>query len=335
MASFAAIWLWIIALPSAFLDREYPIWQAKLRLLDTCDLGSIVVVGDSRAAADIIPALLPGKATNLAIGGSQPVESYFAVKRALACPNPPSVFVLSHSIDHFFHPDTFWTRSARFGFLRFQDLQDVYQTSVRLHDFSTYGTEADGLPPTLRNWMHATRFPPLHFASLMKGRLFARYWDNERFFERALMDRGHYFWGTAATSDVVTKEAQIRAFRISPVVDHYFKASLALLHDRGIAAVFVMAPINSETGSAIDPAVRAEFASYLRAYAARYPNLRFIGEDLPAWPDRFFGDRLLHMNPAGAELFSRRLAACLDQSRAEQICDLNPQPEIRVGYQTE
>ena len=114
LAGFAAVWLWIVALPSAFLDREYPIWQAKLRLLDTCDLGSILVVGDSRAAADIIPALLPGRASNLAIGGAQPVESYFAVKRALQCPNPPGRVVISHSMGHFFLPDTFWTRSARF-----------------------------------------------------------------------------------------------------------------------------------------------------------------------------------------------------------------------------
>jgi hypothetical protein len=179
--------------------------------------------------------------------------------------------------------------------------------------------------------MYASRFPPLYFASLVKGRLFARYWDNRAFFERALDDRGHYFWGTSAGSDVVTQEASLRAFRASPVVDHYFAATIALLHERGIAADFVVTPINSDTWSEIDPAVRDGFAAYLRSYADRYPNLRLIGETIPHWPERFFGDGLLHMNPAGAELFSHRLSECLSQPWDERACDLRWDAGIRTG----
>ena len=180
--------------------------------------------------------------------------------------------------------------------------------------------------------MYASRFPPLYFASLVKGKLFARYWDNRAFFERAVEDRGHYFWGTAAGSDIVTQEANLRAFRASPVVDHYFAATLALLRERGIPVDFVVTPVNADTWSEIDPTVRDGFAAYLRAYAERYPNLRIIGERIPHRPDRFFGDGLLHMNPAGAELFSRRLAECLSQSSEEQACDMRWDAGIQTGY---
>ena len=46
-ASFAAVWLWIIAAPMAFMDPEYPSWRAKIDLLDRCDLGEVIVLGDS------------------------------------------------------------------------------------------------------------------------------------------------------------------------------------------------------------------------------------------------------------------------------------------------
>jgi hypothetical protein len=94
----------------------------------------------------------------------------------------------------------------------------------------------------------------------------------------------------------------------------------------------VVAPINTDTWSEIDPAVRDGFAAYLGAYAARFPNLRIIGETIPHWPDRFFGDGLLHMNPAGAELFSRRLSECLGPARVEQECDLGWDAEVQTGH---
>ena len=57
--SFALIWAWVVAMPMAFMDPEYPSWRAKDVMLDRCDLGEAVVLGDSRAAADILPSRLP------------------------------------------------------------------------------------------------------------------------------------------------------------------------------------------------------------------------------------------------------------------------------------
>lgn len=331
LAGLAATWLWVAAAPIAFLDSEYPFWKAKLSLLRGCDIGSILVVGDSRAATDIVPRVLPGKATNLAIGGAQPVESYFAVKHALECPSPPQRVVISHSIGHFARPDTFWNRSVRFGFLGYDDLQDIYATSRRLNDFSVYGANDDGLPPAFRHWLYAVRFPAPYFASLVRSGLFLRYWDNRAALTRALDERGHYFFGTEAGSDTVTSEARLRVFQPTPVVDHYFDAMLALLHQRGIPVDFVTAPINEATSSEMDPNVRKNFSEYLQSYAERYPNLRIIGETIPSWPNKFFGDTFLHMNPSGADRFSRRLASCLRDGPHTGSCDLQWNPEIQTG----
>ena len=70
-------------------------------MLQRCDLGEVLVVGDSRAAVDVMPALLPVQVTNLAVGGGMPIEAYIAVARALACPVPPRRVVISLDAAHF------------------------------------------------------------------------------------------------------------------------------------------------------------------------------------------------------------------------------------------
>ena len=62
-------------MPLAYLDPEYPSWLAKRQMLGQCDLGDVLVVGDSRAAVNIVPALLDVKTTNLAVGGGQAIEA--------------------------------------------------------------------------------------------------------------------------------------------------------------------------------------------------------------------------------------------------------------------
>src|SRR3978361_1318359 len=57
--SFALIWAWIAAMPMAFMDPEYPPWRAKEVMRDRCDLGEVIILGDSRAPADILPTRLP------------------------------------------------------------------------------------------------------------------------------------------------------------------------------------------------------------------------------------------------------------------------------------
>ena len=86
LATFAVIWLWVAAVPLAYLDPEYPAWLAKQQMLAKCDLGEVVVVGDSRAAVDIMPVMLPVKTTNLAVGGGSPIEAYAAMRAPWRAP---------------------------------------------------------------------------------------------------------------------------------------------------------------------------------------------------------------------------------------------------------
>ena len=327
-AGFALAWVWVAAMPLAYLDPEYPVWRAKLAMLRRCDLGEVLVVGDSRAAVDVMPALLPVKTTNLAVGGGMPIEAYVTVARALACPVLPRRVVISFDAAHFAAPDLFWERTVKFGFVGPADLALLRRLARETGDDSLEAPKRpDGLPAALRGWIYAARFPPVYFSSLVSGGVFLRLWRNQATYAAALAARGQYFFGRDDGSSTVASEGHMAAFVPLPALDLYFDRMLALLAARGIPADFVAMPMNQATGRAVPLGVRAGFAAYLARYEARYPGFHVVGPAMPVWPDRYFGDGFSHLNPQGAALLSARFGRCL-QGRLDQASDLDCVPKL-------
>ena len=310
--TFVAVWAWVIAMPLAFLEPEYASWRAKQVLLDRCDLGNVLVFGDSRATVGIIPGRLGVKATNLAVGGGEAVEALAALRRALACPERPRLAIVSLDAVHFSRADLFWERTMRFGFLSAAALNELRDVSRRLKDSSVYEERhTDGIPSPLRDWLYLAHFPPYYFGSLIEGRALWRWRHNQGNLAASVEARGQYYFGTAEGSNTVAADGQLVAFRPLPVLDWYFDRMLALLAARGIPTVFLPIPVNETTAHAIRPAVAEGFAAWLEGYEKRYPGFRVAGPVVVAWPDRMFGDGFSHLNPAGAALLSDILAQCL------------------------
>lgn len=329
-ATFLATWAWIAFVPLAYLDPEYPAWRAKSALLDRCDIGEVVILGDSRAAVDVIPALLPVPATNLAVGGGKPVEAWSALKRVLACPTPPRRVLLALDPAHFMKLDLFWERGVRFGFISPDDLRELAALSRATGDARLLSPASpDGLPASLRVHLYAIRFPTLYFNSLLRGGVFLRWWPNHNRLVAALESRGQYFFGTGHGADAVALDGHLDAFSPSPVLDRYFDMILQRLAERGIPVDFIAMPVNRSTDREIKPALRQGFTAYLAGYQARYPGFHVVGEAMRHWPDALFGDVFSHLNPEGAMRFSQWLGDCLGQRLAEQACT-EPDAQARL-----
>ena len=321
VALFGLIWLWILAMPMAFLDPEYPSWRAKQILLADCDLGEILILGDSRAAAGIMPAGWTVRAANLAVGGGEPIEALAALDRALRCPVPPKQVILSLDAVHFTEPDLFWERTARFGFVDANEIATLRDVSHALGDVSVYELRhTDGLPSWMRDAMVRIRFPSLYFSSLVKGGVLLRWPRNRATLAASLAARGQYFFGIADGSDVIAAEGHIREFRPLPVLEWYFNRILERLAERRIPAVFIAVPMNDATASAVTAGVPVAFRAWLAGYEARYPGFRVAGDVMPHWPDALFGDGFAHLNRDGAARFSDGLEHCLNESVLRARC---------------
>lgn len=209
-------------------------------------------------------------------------------------------------------PDLFWERSVRFGLMGRADLAELAAVSAATGDWSVHeARQTDALPPAVRAWLYAARFPPYFFNSVLKAGLFLRWWSNATALEQGLAARGHYFFGTDPGSDGVALDARLAGFAPSPVLDALFERLLTLLEARGMTVWFVPMPVNDATWQAMRPEVNAAFLAYLEGRAARHGNVRVMRPAAPHWPNAWFGDAFAHLNPAGAQRFSQDLAACL------------------------
>jgi hypothetical protein len=340
VAVFCLVWLWVLTMKLAFLDPEYPSWRAKQTLLARCDLGDVLILGDSRAATGMMPVRWRVRATNLAVGGGEPIEALAALNRAMRCPRLPRQIILSLDAVHFTEPDLFWERTARFGFVDGDEIATLRDVSHRLGDVSVYELRHnDGLPSWLRDAMYRVRFPSLYFSSLMKGGFVLRWPRNEANLAASLASRGQYFFGTASGSDIVAAEGHLREFRPLPVLEWYFNRILEQLAAHGIPSLFIEVPMNDATARAVAPGVSGAFRAWLATYEARYPGFRVVGEVMPHWPDAYFGDGFAHLNPDGARRFSDGLGHCLDEPEllAEcvqrlQAAPPNTQNEAQYGW---
>jgi hypothetical protein len=303
--SFAVVWAYVAIMPMAFLGRDYPLWIAKRTLMDQCQLGSVLVFGDSRTLAATVPNVMPVSVTNLAQSGSSAIETYFSLRRALRCPTPPKLVVISHSAMKFMGDSDYWANFARNGVLDYAEMQQVGRDAAALHDREIIDLQpSDQLRPALRDTLFAVRFPPFYFGSLANGVVAARWHYNRQVLHDALLSAGHAVFGNHPGSSDLADEAHNAAYRASPLIDLYFSRILALLAERHIPAVFVSIPINHATWVRMSPAFSDRFRDYLQAKMQQSPPLRVVGPAIPCWPDRFFGDAW-HLNAQGATEYSR------------------------------
>jgi hypothetical protein len=305
---FAIVWLYMLALPMAFLSRDYPQWLAKRSLLASCDVGSVSIFGDSRALVAIDPMQLPFKASNFAFSGTTPIEGYFTVQRMLRCPKLPKAVVIGFSPGPFMQDVYYWDVSVRSGILNFSNTRQVQKEGESLHDREiSVLRQGDELPPLVREALYAARFPSIYFSSLVNSYVFGRYVPNLTAEDKTLASRGHAFMGEASGSDALAGEAYLPNFAASPLIDAYFTHTLSALSNAKIPVVIVSFPVNEATCRSTTPELRAGFTQYLTRRVAAFPDARIVGPLLPCWPDRLFGDAT-HLNASGAAAYTKLVA---------------------------
>jgi hypothetical protein len=309
---FGAIWAYVLAVPEAFLESGYPTWEAKQSFISRCDLGETMISGTSRAEAAINPKQLNIATRNISFGAETPVEGYFFIRRAMACPKPPHEVLLTFAPPDFTWVSRFlWEDAMRFGFIHYDDVSDVAATARDLGDRSVASVQSRlGFGGSVRDFLYAVHFPPLYFNALLSGQVFRRRAANQAAYRSVRDDLGHvpYFrHGEApplAGPNVISGD-----FRPLPVQTAFFDRTLTLLATHGVQAIYIPMVVSESVLRRTSAASVRQFEAYLLGFARHHPNFHVVTPLTVAWPDEAFVDGI-HIEASYASRFTERLKAC-------------------------
>lgn len=333
---FGLAWTYIATFPMTFLPSGYPVWAAKKHMLDHCDLGEIMEFGNSLLEAGIVSHGLPLVSTNFSAGGVSPMDSYFLVQKALACPNHPKRVILSFGVSDFLAlQEAFWANTVRFGIIGADAIDDFTDTARRLSDssFDDYITE-DGLSGWPRNVVYEHYFPPIYFNSLVSGGFFLRATSNRALYADALARRGQMpYRGVQAVAPPSRNKPPPPGFHTLPIETEYFERIVTELAQAGVSIDFIIMPVTPTRAAWLHANnLERDFVSFLRDIEHRHSNFHLSQSGAPIWPDREFIDGT-HLHPEGAARFTRLLNSCLRMTSADwqsgtyaRSCDFESEP---------
>ncbi len=311
LTTWGAVWVYIALYPMAYEGRDYPVSLAKNILISQCRPNQIVVFGDSRAVAGVLPTAMDVPVENLAFPGASPVETYFLVQRVLRCPEPPRLVVIAHSASMYPEDEFFWSLFASLGVLSTADIHAVEANARALNDDELEHAERpDAVPLEFLPTLYAVHFPPLYFGVLAGGYVAARWRYNSRALHEAVNSSGRSSFGTADGSDAISDEAKMANWQVSPLVNLYLDRTLALLAAYHVPVMIMTMPINTSTCEHLPAVVQPRFSAYLAKIAQANPNVELVDSKIPCWPDRFYGDAW-HFNMTGTLAYSRKLQGVL------------------------
>jgi hypothetical protein len=308
-ALLAALWLFTSEGRLAFADEDFGISKAKLDLVDQCDVGKVVVLGDSRAAMGFTPQILGPNVTNLAFAGTTPIEGNFLVRRIMRCEQRPRLVIVSYSPFQFEHADWLWARSARNGLLNFDDLEDIRRRERMWSPGFLYRNSFGEEPPgRIKNWLYSVHFPAYDFASLISAGGFGRQQINTVQYAQTKSQHGYHVVRPLQKCAIAPPSDLEPTFNPRPIIDAYYKEMLDTLRSHEVKVLVIQTPISEITSQALTPAFKQQFAGYIASRSEGRYVAPSMGQLFPVSGNCDFQDDV-HLSASGAAVFSSAVLA--------------------------
>ena len=291
--------------PFGYMDEEYPSWRytrdmergrAKLP-----DRGATLILGDSRAMADLVPLLMGDETYNLAVGGATGIEMYHTLKRLIEEDRIPANVILMFAPFHYSYMDNFWTRSAYFHQLTFPEAVSVYLKGEKAKaDFTEDGEH--GLSELVSTYLY---FPDTYMPALINSRFVMRKRVNEDSYQRISETRGHGLFGTENGSSELNYEANYTELKTdgdAVLLCDYMRKLLSLCADYGIQTLLVQAPMNEASYYNLSDDYVSQYSELIDSFREVYPEA-LLDPNIPCLPNALFGDAS-HLNERGAREYT-------------------------------
>ncbi len=308
-----AVVLYTAFCPFGYMDQEYPSWRYTKDFvrgkIDKEGQDDILILGDSRAMADLVPEYMGDNVYNLAVGGATAIEMYYALKHRIEEAGAPQSVIIVFAPFHYSYIDNFWTRSIYFHDLSFPEALKVYCEGRKYGSASVCDGE-HGAFDVVSMYLD---LPGSYMPALINSRFFGRYGANIESYDKICSERGHGLFGTDDGSSDLNYESNYTELNTEEdfmLLDIYLKRLLGLCEEYGIRTVVSQPPMNRASFDRLNDDYISQYADYLKSIEGSYPDVT-IDTEILCYPNEFFGDSS-HLNEKGAKRFTEEFMARYD-----------------------
>lgn len=302
------IWLF----PFGYMDEEFPSWhytkmvaEGKETPVDGAE--AVLILGDSRAMADIIPEMCGDNYVNLGIGGATTIEMYYTLRHYIENNGAPKKAFIMFAPFHYSYMDNYKTRTMYFHHLTYKEAMEVY-SQARAAGYAGADPASFEELDTGAILSIYLRSPAVYLPALINARGYGRLSQNREKYSEQITDRGHALYGTMDGCDYPNYEASYEHMEKGGdhrIITVYFGKLLDLCRDNGIQTAVLQAPMNRASFDMLNSDYVSEYTSYIKAFAADHKDIIFE-TDIPCYDNCYFGDSS-HLNGKGARLYTEEL----------------------------
>lgn len=293
--------LYCMLFPENYLDGEYAMYRQQQDYVQgkTGTAARVLIVGDSRTKAGMDPALLWEGSYNIALGGTTPIEGYYALKEYIEthADDLPQTVVIAYAPMHYMDVDTLWTRCIYFHTLRSADFSDLVSRAKSFQD-----TEHILIDHCRLEYLQYKFYMPNKYATALKKAVFCgRRQENLQKYAQVEADSGHTYYGTADHSDDVDGEAKVSDFSASDIITSYLTQMFLLCRENNIQVILEQTPVNETSYKIFTRELKDHYRGYMANLVQEFPDVLFY-PDFYCYPNDCFGDAD-HLNKKGVEAF--------------------------------
>lgn len=301
---FVLLPLYCCLFPEYYMDDEYAMYKhQKDYVKEHKEYNRVLILGDSRAKAGFVPAMLSEDCYNLALGGATPIEGYYSLKEYLENHPSPDVVIISYAPMHYMDVDTLWTRSIYFHTLDTEDFLEIVTIAKKAE-----GNEHILLPNYPAEYMMYKLYLPNKYATaLKKSGFFFRHEQTKAKYEQMEAQRGQSYYGMAESSDSFNGEAKVTDFQENDVITYYLKQIFSLCEANNIQVIVKNMPMNEASYNILTEDFKNHYEEYMTTLENGFPKVTFQTA-LTCYKNDYFGDAD-HLNEKGTKQFTENMKA--------------------------
>ena len=295
------------------MDEEFPSWKyvkdvQKGRISPVDKDRATLILGDSRAMADIVTNDLGDDYVNLGMGGATSIEMYYTLRDYIRNNGAPGRVFIMFAPFHYSYMDNYKTRTGYFHHLSLYDTLTVYSKGLGHEGYDD--SKEDALSETDLSYIISSylRLPNVYLPALINSRGFNRMEVNREIYDEQVRERGHALYGTMDGCDYPNYEASYTTMergREHRMITRYFALLLKLCEDNDIETYVLQAPMNEASYTLLDAGYVSEYTSYMEQFKNDNPGMTFE-LSIPCYDNAYFGDSS-HLNEKGAAVYTREL----------------------------